>query len=223
MTFLHDDSIQIPPVKFDVYNNDQGHRLYKVDGLEYPSVTTVLSIQKKEYLEKWKERVGEKEAVRVSNLAKNRGTIIHKMVEDYLNNDINVASFPIVDQHTFKEFKPVLDKITKVYQQEIFLYSKNYLKIAGRTDLIADYEDILSIIDFKTSKTHKSKSDIEHYFIQKTAYSVCLEEMTGIKIKNLVCLISVDDGPPLCYTDVRSNYLQKLVDVREEFRKQCGY
>ena len=52
----------------------------------YPSITTVLSIRKKEGLIKWRERVGDKVANYVAARAAARGTSIHHMCEDYLNN-----------------------------------------------------------------------------------------------------------------------------------------
>ena len=52
----------------------------------YPSITTVLSIRKKEGLMDWRKRVGDKVANYVAAKAAARGTSIHHMCEDYLNN-----------------------------------------------------------------------------------------------------------------------------------------
>jgi len=49
-----------------------------------PSVTTVMGeMSDKSGLEKWKKRVGEKEANRISQLSMNRGTIMHRQIELY--------------------------------------------------------------------------------------------------------------------------------------------
>lgn len=68
---------------------ENGLRFYEVtEGdkviAKLPSVTTVLG-QTKDMsgLEKWKKRVGEKEANRISNLSMSRGTIMHRLIELY--------------------------------------------------------------------------------------------------------------------------------------------
>ena len=53
---------------------------------KYPSITTVLSIRKKEGLMEWRKRVGNDVANYVARTSAARGTKIHHMCEDYLNN-----------------------------------------------------------------------------------------------------------------------------------------
>ena len=69
--------------------SENGLRFYQVtEGGELiaklPSVTTVLG-QTKDMsgLAKWRKRVGEKEADRISNLSMSRGTIMHRLIELY--------------------------------------------------------------------------------------------------------------------------------------------
>ena len=63
--------------------NIAGLRHYTVDGEEQPlpSVTTVLSKTKpkadRESIERWKAKVGEKEANKIKNDAAARGTVMH--------------------------------------------------------------------------------------------------------------------------------------------------
>ena len=63
--------------------HENGLRFYQVtEGSDIvaklPSVTTILGETKdKSGLEKWRKRVGEKEADRISNLSMSRGTIMH--------------------------------------------------------------------------------------------------------------------------------------------------
>ena len=50
----------------------------------FPSVTTILSATSdKSGLVKWRKRVGEEEANRISTLSMNRGTVMHRLVELY--------------------------------------------------------------------------------------------------------------------------------------------
>ena len=69
-----------------------GKRYYTLeDGTKLPSVTTVLGAQKKEAIMKWRKRVGEEEANRVSRIATGRGTNVHTLCENYLNKPQVVA------------------------------------------------------------------------------------------------------------------------------------
>jgi genome maintenance exonuclease 1 len=55
----------------------------KIIGL-FPSITTVLGQTKDQSgLDKWKKRVGEYEANRISTLSMNRGTVMHRLLELY--------------------------------------------------------------------------------------------------------------------------------------------
>lgn len=69
--------------------HENGLRFYQVTEGEQviaklPSVTTILGETKdKSGLEKWRKRVGEAEANRISTLSMNRGTIMHRLIELY--------------------------------------------------------------------------------------------------------------------------------------------
>lgn len=55
----------------------------KIIGL-FPSITTVLGQTKDQSgLQKWKDRIGEEEANRISTLSMNRGTVMHRLIELY--------------------------------------------------------------------------------------------------------------------------------------------
>ena len=64
---------------------DQGTRLYDVNGARLPSVTTILGRTKdQQFLKDWKEKVGEAEADRIKKLSSKRGTSMHKFLEHYV-------------------------------------------------------------------------------------------------------------------------------------------
>jgi genome maintenance exonuclease 1 len=55
----------------------------KIIGL-FPSITTVLGQTKDQSgLDRWKQRIGEEEANRISTLSMNRGTVMHRLLELY--------------------------------------------------------------------------------------------------------------------------------------------
>ena len=76
------------------------------------------------------------------------------------------------------------------------LWSDEY-KIAGTVDLIADWDGILSAIDWKTSLKHVNDDHpkLEKYKIQGTAYAKMFEEIyPGKKIEQTLVLASCEDG-----------------------------
>ena len=166
----------------------------------YPSITTVLSIRNKKGLMEWRKRVGDEVANYVSGKAASRGTKVHHMCEDYLNN--METDFPDKWEKHKNDFLPwclfgqlknkVLVNINDIYGQECGLYSDKY-KVAGRVDCIAKYNGVLSIIDFKTSTKERSDSWNENYYIQCSAYAEMFTELTQIDISQIVVLVVTED------------------------------
>ena len=178
--------------------NKDGVRLYETpEGNFYPSITTVLSVRNKKGLMEWRKRVGNDVANYVSGKAASRGTKVHHMCEDYLNNES--FNFPIKFNEHKKDFLPYclfeqlknksLCYISDIFAQEAGLYSDKY-KVAGRVDCIAKYKGVLSIIDFKTSTKEKTDEYNHSYYIQGSAYAEMFSEQTGIEISQIVILMA---------------------------------
>jgi len=191
------------------------------DGHRFPSVTTVLSILSEEHIAKWKERVGEAEAERVSRRASNRGTLVHEIIEMYIRNDPDWAHgyMPHIIS-SFQAVRSTLDnRIGKVYGLETPLYSE-HLGLAGRVDCVAEFDGKLSIIDFKTANKKKRKEWIENYFIQETAYAIMWEERTGQPITQLVTIIAADPEECQVFVEHRDNWTKPLLDCISEYKKR---
>lgn len=174
----------------------QNGRMYVTpEGNKYPSVTTVIGAKSKSSIVQWRKRVGEAEANRISSRAALRGTNLHLMNEDYLNNIFDEEKYKdkVLPLFMFKHLKPFLNKINNIHVLEGALYSDR-LQLAGRVDCIAEYENELAIIDFKTSTEPKKREWIENYIAQECAYAMMYYERTGIKVKKLVTLIACEDG-----------------------------
>lgn len=198
----------------------EGKRIYKTPtGEMYPSVTSVTSLHNKDSIIAWRKRVGEAEANRISTKAASRGTRMHSLCEDYLNN--KPFKNPMPDAYgMFKSIQPILDKyITNVHAIEAPLYS-HHLKVAGTVDCIANFDNRLSIIDFKTSNKQKSEEYIQNYFMQCSAYSVMFEERTGIPVPRLVVIIAVADDHPQIFVKKRDDYIGEFIKLRKEFDLQ---
>lgn len=219
-TFNH---IEIPEVNniLEQVNTDSG-RYYKTpEGLLYPSVTTVTGIMNQKAIQEWRRKVGEEEATRISTQAATRGTRIHQLCEDYINNDdIDYSKYNYNDSLNFKELKPLLDNhIDNVRLQETRMYS-DHLQMAGTVDCVAEWKGKLSIIDFKTARKHKNRDYILNYFCQASAYAIMFEERYNIPVSRIVILISVDDDVPQVFEDRRDVYVNKLMQVRQEYKEK---
>ena len=57
----------------------------------YPSITTVLGNLSKTAIMAWRDRVGHEEANKISRQAAGRGTAVHAVCENYVNNDPDYA------------------------------------------------------------------------------------------------------------------------------------
>lgn len=216
-----DHGVILPTVTRETTN--AGRKYFTPEGKTYPSITTVLSILNKDHIQKWRERVGEEEANKISTQAGVRGTAVHQLAEDYLNNkpDWNKGAMPS-NIYAFNQIKPILDKrLNNVWFQEEFLYSDK-LECAGQVDCIAEFDGELSIVDFKTSRKPKKEEWITNYFIQTAFYSAAFYERTGIPIKQGVIVITVDDEEPQIFKVKTHDYLPHFMAVRKKYREMKG-
>ena len=212
--------VELPPVKA---TNVDGKRLYETpDGNKYPSITTVLSLRKKEGLFEWRKRVGDDVANYVARKAATRGTKVHHMFEDYLNNDFDEEKHKkdFLPYCLFNELKSkVLVNIDDIYAQEAGLYSDKY-KVAGRADCIAHYRGVPSVMDFKTSTKERNDDWNENYYIQGTAYAEMFHARTGIEIDQVVILVVTEDGTVQEFVKDKEPYIDLLNESLAEWRNQ---
>ena len=199
---------------------DTGRKYFTPEGNAYPSITTVLGVLNKEGIIAWRKRVGEEEANKISRQASVRGTAVHKLAEDYLNNDPDwkEGAMP-TNLFSFEDIKKIMDKrLNNIWMQEVFLYSDR-LKTAGQVDCIAEFDGQLSIIDFKTSRKPKKEEWITSYFIQASFYAAAFYERTGIPIKQGVILITVDHNEPQVFKINTYDYLEHFLSVRKKYKE----
>ena len=215
-TFTH-KGLEIP-VLDTFYKNDK--RFYVTPtGNAYPSVSTVMGSLSKDSILEWRKRVGEEEANKISSYATTFGTNIHKIIEDYIDNKEEYLDFARPQEKwVINSARDWLNLIDNVYCQEACLYS-DVLKLAGRTDCIAEFDGIPSVIDFKTARKMKSEEHIESYFLQATCYSLMFEEITGIKIPQIVILMMTYEGEVKIFKKNRKDYYRRLKEVLDEYRR----
>jgi len=199
--------------------NFEGKRHYRVEGELYPSITTILSAQKNEGLMRWRESIGSDVANFETRRAANRGKIFHKIVEDYLNNKKTLDyKSDILPYGLFNLVKKEIDRVDNIHNLEVTLYSKKY-KIAGRADCIAEFDGLLSVIDFKSANRAKKEEQLTTHAIQETAYSIMWEEMTKIPIEQIVTIVTCENGETQIIIEKPQFFIDKLVSCIEDFKK----
>ena len=211
----------LPELKQLETDESTGQRFYIApNGEKLPSVTTVLGHFKKKSLLEWRKRVGEEEATKVSTRASMRGTKFHNMMEKYLRNDQTLFEDVMPDmRQAFNDMRMLVDKIDNIHYIESPLWSST-LGLAGRTDVIAEYEGTLSIIDFKTSLRAKREEDIQNYFQQGTAYALMYEERVGKPIDQVVIMISVDNYGTQLFVKNKNDYVDELKNLIRLYKEE---
>jgi len=194
-----------------------GFRFYEIDGKAYPSVTTVLGIQKKQQLQQWRDKIGEKVADWEMNRAARRGKALHTLVEQYIKNE-TPSIRDVLPLGLFRLLKPYVDQINNIHLLETIMYSPK-LTIAGQVDCVAEYNGKLSVIDFKSANSERKEDWIENYFMQCSAYAQMYEEMFGKEIEQVVVLLAAEDGSVSSYIKEKKDYMPKLVKSIEDFYK----
>jgi genome maintenance exonuclease 1 len=203
-------NVELPQLERETID---GVRYYSVPDeeelLKLVSITSITSHFNREIFINWRKKVGEEEADKITKAATSRGTDMHSLVENYLDNKDLPSVAPMAD-FLFKIAKTQLNCINNIYALEGSLYSKQ-LGIAGTVDCIAEYNGELAIIDFKTSKKPKPREWIEHYFVQCMAYGCMLYELTGISVKKLVIIMACENGECVVYEERdKSKYIKLL-------------
>lgn len=212
-----------PPMKLPELVSEtapNGKRYYVIpSGSKLPSVTTVVGEKKKQAIMEWRNRVGEQEANRISKIATGRGNRVHNLAEKYLKNEkIDWQSEMPDSVLMFRSLIPCMQRINNIHYIEQSLWSEK-IGLAGRVDLIAEWDGVLSVIDFKTSKKIKTKEDVPEYFAQCTAYSAMYEEHVGVPIDQLVIIMAVEDEKPLIFVEKTKDHLTNLLEHIEFYRK----
>ena len=197
--------------------NQNGFRFYNIDGKNYPSVTSILGIKKKEGLEQWRKNVGEAAAEWEMARAARRGKAVHTLIEQYLKGE-TPAIRDVLPLGMFKLMKPYLDQINNIHCLEKIMYSHK-LTLAGQVDCIAEYNGKLSVIDFKTANKERIDSWNHNYYMQCTAYAIMYEELFGTPIEQIVILQSGEDGSCNAFIKDKATYMSDLEKSIKDFYK----
>jgi hypothetical protein len=178
-----------------------GKRLYATPtGHKVPSVTTILDKTKpaesRIALANWRKAVGEAKAQAITTEAANRGTRMHKFLEDWIAGiPLNESITNPFAQQSQKMAKIVIAEgmcnVDEVWGSEVPLYFPELY--AGTTDCVGLHKGEEAILDFKQTNKPKKREHIDDYFIQLTAYALAHNEVHGTNIRKGVILMCSKD------------------------------
>ena len=192
----------------------EGQRHYIINGKDkLPSVTTILSAtqseEKRESLQRWRDRVGEAEATRIVDESGARGTAMHKILEKYVLEQGYLDETEVGKQAhnmAIRVIEQGLCNISEYYGTECTLYYPGLY--AGQTDLVGIHKGQDAIIDFKKTNKPKKREWIGDYFLQLAAYAMAHNFVYKTEItKGVVMMCSKD------------NFYQEFVVEGEEFKQ----
>jgi genome maintenance exonuclease 1 len=202
------------PVNFtpsELIEKDDGHYYQTPSGAIYPSITTILqktqTLEKQQSLQNWREQ--EIASDYITQEAAIIGSETHKLIENYLNGEEIFEEFRLLSEAHFNNLLPFVNKINDIHGIELRLYSDK-MKLAGTSDCIAKYDGTLSIIDYKTKRSNQKEEWLTDYFIQATSYGIMFKELTGIKVKQIVILVSSEKNTRMEFIKNPDDYLDLL-------------
>jgi len=196
-------------------------RFYKIDDQWMPSITTVVGNQSKHGILAWQKRVGFAEAEKVRRAAAWRGTQYHNLVEKYLKNELEeIEESKGLPTYLFRSARETLNRISNIHAIEAPLYSRT-LGVAGRVDCIAEFDNELAIIDFKTTKNLKKEEHLEKFFVQEAAYAYMYYELTGVEVDKLVTLSVAEDGSmQVAQKYDKDTYIDTLIEWIRQYHNE---
>ncbi len=178
-----------------------GSRYYNINQTKLPSVTEILktteSEEKKNSLLRWRNKVGDKEADRIMVTSSNRGTKMHKHIEEYLIGQSDIPLTSEITESKLMSNKIISDglcNLEELWGAEITVsFPELY---AGTADACGLYNGKESILDFKQSNKPKKREWIEDYFLQIAAYGLAHNKVYSTNINQGVILVCTP--PPEC-------------------------
>ena len=201
------------------FENGKGY--YHTPEGKLVSITTILGANVPAGILSWRKSVGDSVADYIMHKAAARGKTVHSIIERYLSNNqpYPIQSYGVLPWGLFRVMKPALDKINDIRGIEIPIYSSS-LHVAGTADTIADYDNIPSIIDYKTATKIRNSGDIRNHFLQSAFYGICWQELTREKLEQIVIIMGAEDGNTTVFNEKMSDHVEDVKKLIEDYRAE---
>lgn len=201
------------------YITVERQRYLSFDERAYPSVSKILAATKPkkdlQALHRWRQRVGFKQAQKISTQACRRGTSIHTAINYFLaGSDLpeDIAHNPY-----WHSIEPVLNTVSEVHLLESAVYHQEH-QYAGRFDCLGEWNEKLCVFDWKTAFKPKKPEWIIDYCLQVTAYTAAINHLYGVQINQAIIAIALIEQPAQIFhlnaTDLSNYWEQFLIRLR---------
>jgi len=207
---------QLIPINFQqavMEETPEGHFYRTPTGNRYASSTTILgatNAEKDEILKAWRVRVGREVAQYITDESAIIGTEVHTMIEYYINGCFLPISPRLISQAHFNNLKSLVNKIDNFYGNEIRLWDDK-LGIAGTADNISYYNGKLSVVDYKTKRRPQKEEYLWDHYLQLSSYAYMFQKLEGVKVEQVVLLISSETNSRQEFIVDPRNYFIPLV------------
>lgn len=153
-----------------------------------------------------------------------KGERVHAQIESYLKRGDKSLG-----KHTaIKQIIPLLKLLKENAQSKLvieeIIYSNKY-QFQGKPDLICNFNNLTTVIDWAYSERPKQKEGLERKFLQTAAYAIAADEI-GIKVEQLAVIVITDSPKTFqIFTEVpqlyRIDFLKRLGKYKNQQRKSC--
>ena len=196
-----------------VCHDENDFRYYSFGDQVYASATTLLDAMQDK---SWMQYVNlSQEALndRRNNAAK-IGTAVHQALYEKLSG-LNVTKLGLVASAHVSQISEHLNKISDVRGLEKILKSDT-LKVAGTT-VIAAYDGVSSVIDFKTTRKPRYGKRRDVWYQQAAMYAFMHYEETNFVASQLVIIESCEDGKCRIHKVKFADYADEMLETIQMF------
>lgn len=185
---------------------------------DLPRVTTILkqteSAEKQKALIRWRKKIeslhGVEEAKIIQQKVLDNGTKFHLSVECFLKGIEETDPHPWIGR-----IKSLLNSIKQTssflqIEERLFCYEHGF---QGKPDLICEFEDQVTIIDWTTSQNIKRKQWVSHKFLQAGAYSLAASQ----EVKQLAVVVVTEQNYQI-FTDPPSQWQSDFLDRLNQYK-----
>ena len=205
---------QVQPAGKILRHNEDRFRYYTCGDTKYASATTLLNEMQDKSWMKYVNLSQEALLDRRNNAAK-IGTAVHQALYEKLSG-LNVTKLDLIASAHVSQISEHLNKISDVRGLEKIMKSDT-LKVAGTADVIATYDGVSSVIDFKTTRKPRYGKRRDVWYLQAAMYAFMHYEQTNFIANQIVIIESCEDGKCRIHKVKFTDYADEMLETIQMF------
>ncbi len=184
MSLINNENFYNPTYSYGVHEviKRNNFRYYKIENLLVPSVTSILRLSRPTQESSYSSKQADSFEI---------GNMMHDYLDKYITNRDIQFSKTKNSQIAFDLSKVIIDnifpKITSFIASEATVHS--HFNYAGTLDLLAEVDNKLTVIDYKSSYRKKSSYLIDEHFQQLAAYAMAHDDMHDTNIQQAMIFV----------------------------------